>query len=471
VQGSLIDSSLRGRFEIGMGGPMRSLRPGYEARTVRSGKMFTRARRVFAGGVNHNPRLYEPYPIFVSKAKGRYIWDLDGNRYTDYWMGHMALILGHAPSVVTGPLRRQVGRGTQYGMGSQLSVELGEEVQRAVPCAEKMRFCNTGAEATMYLVRLARGYTGRKTVIKMAGGWHGYNTELNKGVHTPFDRSEGAGILDEEQAHVKTVRFNDLEATRKAVSSSNRDVAAIFLEPVLGAGGCIPADKDFLKGLREIADGCGALLAFDEIITGFRVSLGGAQEVYHVFPDLASFGKVVGGGLPIGLVCGRKEILALADPSRRGKFVSIGGGTFSENPLSMTAGLATLRHLRRNAATIYPRLDGMGAKLRSRVDAAFAEGGAEAHTTGLGSLFLTHFGITPRNAEETLRDDRDLAIRYAVFLMSRGIFLLPSHAGGISTCHTDEDITRLVRTSREFGGLLKPKATKTRARRSPDDLR
>jgi glutamate-1-semialdehyde 2,1-aminomutase len=422
--------------------------------------MFDRARRIFAGGVNHNARLYEPYPIFVSKAKGKHIWDLDGNIYTDYWMGHMALLLGHSPSVVTGPLKRQAGRGTHYGMGSGLSVELGEEVQRSVACAEMIRFCNTGAEATMYLVRLARGYTGRKTVIKMTGGWHGYNTELNKGVHTPFDKSEGAGILDEEQAHIRMVRFNDLDATRKTVKSLNDDVAAIFLEPVLGAGGCIPADRDYLKGLREIADGSGALLAFDEIITGFRVALGGAQEFYGVTPDLASFGKIAGGGLPIGLVCGRREILSLADPSRKQRFVSIGGGTFSENPLTMIAGLSTITHLRRNAGTIYPRLGKMGRELRTGVDAAFAENGVEAHTTGMGSLFLTHFGVNPRNAEDALRERRDLTRRYALFLMSEGIFLLPSHAGGISTCHTKHDIERLVRKSREFGGLISPRTAK-----------
>ena len=444
----------QGRFEIGTLSLTASLESGYDERTERSRGMFDRAKKVFAGGVNHNARFYEPYPIFVSRAKGTHIWDLNDNRYTDYWMGHLALILGHSPSVVVGPLRRQALKGTHYGTSSQLSVELGEEIQRSVPCSEMIRFCNTGAEATMYLVRLARGYTGRKTVIKMAGGWHGYNTELNKGVHTPFNKSEGAGILDEEQAHIRMVRFNDLDAARKAVNSSKGDVAAIFLEPVLGAGGCIPAEKAYLRGLREIADESGALLAFDEIVTGFRVALGGAQAFYGITPDLASFGKIAGGGLPIGLVCGRREILSLADPSRKQSFVSIGGGTFSENPLTMTAGLSTIRHLRRNAGTIYPRLDEMGKKLRAGVDAAFAESRVEAHSTGLGSLFLTHFGIKPKNAEDALREKRDLTRRYVLFLMSRGIFMLPGHAAGISTCHTEDDIERLIQKSKQFGGLV-----------------
>ena len=417
----------------------------YERRTRGSERLFQRARRVFAGGVNHNARWYEPYPIYVSRARGQHVWDEDGNRYTDYWMGHMALILGHSPRVVVDALRRQVASGTHYGMGSRLSVELGEEIQRAVPCAEMLRFCNSGAEATMYLVRLARGYTGKRVVIKMAGGWHGYNTELNKGVHRPFDRSESAGILEEEQAYVKNVRFNDLDAAEREVRAAGGDVAVVFLEPVLGAGGCIPADREYLRGLRELADRTGALLAFDEIITGFRVALGGGQERYGVTPDLATFGKIAGGGLPLGVVCGREEVLSLADPTRKERFVSIGGGTFSENPLTMAAGLATVRHLRKNAKSIYPSLEKAGGRARAGVDREFREHGIETHTTGLGSLFLTHFGAEPVRAEETSKEDKELQKRYALAMMAEGIFILPGHPGGISTAHTEKDVDELVR--------------------------
>ncbi len=427
----------------------------YEKRTSGSKRLFARAKKVFAGGINHNARFYEPYPIFVKRAKGQHIWDEDGNRYTDYWMGHMALILGHSPKVVVDALKAQVGNGTHYGMGSRLSVELGEEVQRAVPCAEAMRFCNTGAEATMYLVRLARGFTGKRTIIKMAGGWHGYNTELNKGVHSPFDSSEGAGILGEEQAHVRSVRFNDLEAAKAALARSEGDTAAIFLEPVLGAAGCIPAERDYLKALRELADSHDVLLAFDEIITGFRVALGGAQEWYGVKPDLATFGKIAGGGLPLGLVCGRQDILSLADPSRKERFVSIGGGTFSENPLSMAAGLATLRYLREHSNSIYPRLDEEGSAVRKGVDKAMEEEGLEVHTTGLGSLFLTHFGTRPRNAEEASREQKAFCREYTLRLMSSGVFVLPGHPGGISTAHTKDDLRLLIEQSRRHGSLLR----------------
>jgi glutamate-1-semialdehyde 2,1-aminomutase len=425
------------------------MRPTYAEKTGRSRELYRRARKVFAGGVSHNARLYEPYPLFVKRARGEYIWDEDGNRYVDYWMGHTALILGHSPRAVVEALREQIPNGTHYGMGSRLSVELGEEIQRSVPCAEMMRFCNTGAEATMYLVRLARGYTRRRTVIKMAGGWHGYGTELNKGVHRPFDKPESEGILPEEQAHIKPVRFNDLEAARRAVAEAKGDVATIFLEPVLGAGGCIPAEPDYLKGLRELADKAGALLAFDEIITGYRLALGGAQERYGVKPDLASFGKIVGGGLPIGVVCGLREVISLADPSKKEHFVSIGGGTFSENPMSMVAGLATLRFLRRNRGTVYPRLEEAGRRVRSGVDGVFAEAGKEVHTTGMGSLFLTHFGKEPKSAEEASAEDKAAASEYALHLLSNGIFVLPGHSCSISTAHSRADLDLVVKVSRD----------------------
>ena len=432
-----------------------ALSSAYQSKTQRSKRLFGRAKRIFAGGVNHNARFYEPYPVFVSRAQNQHIWDEDGNRYTDYWMGHLALILGHSPKVVTDALADQIAQGTHFGLGNRFSVELGEEIQKAVPCAEAMRFCNTGAEATMYLVRLARAFTGKRVVLKMAGGWHGFNTELNKGVHRPFDRAESSGILPEEQEHVRSARFNDLDAAEAEVKRARGDIAAIFLEPVLGAGGCIPAEKDYLRGLRELADGEGALLAFDEIITGFRIALGGAQDWFGVKPDLATFGKIAGGGLPLGLVAGRKEILSLADPSRREGFVSIGGGTFSENPLSMTAGLATLRFLRRHEKTLYPALENRGRMVREGVDKAFAEEGVQTNTTGLGSLFQTHFGANPRSAEDLGAEDVRRTREYALSLMSAGIFILPGHLGGVSFSHTSRDIRRLVEISAKFSGSKK----------------
>ncbi|HXW37880.1 MAG TPA: aspartate aminotransferase family protein [Nitrososphaerales archaeon] len=415
---------------------------GYESRTPKGRRVYDRARRVFAGGVNHNARFFEPYPLFAAKARGKHIWDEDGNRYTDYWMGHMALILGHSPKVVVEALRAQIENGTHYGTSSRQAVELGEEIQRDVPCAEMMRFCNSGAEATMYLVRLARGYTRRRMIVKMEGGWHGYNTELNRAVSSPSKRPEGTGILEEEQSFVTSVPFNDLGAVERVMKGGGSDVAAVLVEPVLGAGGCIPADPDYLAGLRELTSRYGALLAFDEIITGFRLALGGAQERYGIEPDIATLGKVAGGGLPLGLVCGRGEVISEADPTK--KKVSMGGGTFSENPLTMVAGLATLRYLRKNREKVYGSLEEMGKRARREVDEAFDGTGLEAETTGLGSLFLTHF--PGKKGEEKKR----IETAYALSLMADGIFTLPGHPNGVSTVHTTLDIDRLAQASGRF---------------------
>ena len=431
----------------------------YERKTRRSKSLYGRALKVFAGGVSHNTRFYEPYPLFVKRARGKFIWDEDGNRYTDYWMGHTALILGHSPKIVVDRLEEQVRHGTLYGMGSSLSVQLAEEVQRSVPCAEMVRFCNSGAEATMYLIRLARAYMGRRTVVKIAGGWHGYNTQLNTAVHTPFAGSESAGILPEEQARVVSIPFNDVGAAERVLGENEGDTALVFLEPVLGAGGCIPAEKEYLKTLRELTAKHDVLLAFDEIITGFRLALGGAQEYYGVKPDLASLGKIVGGGLPIGVVCGLEEIVSRADPRirERAKFVSIGGGTFSENPPTMAAGLATLKYLRRNRGRVYSQLKKLGDELRKGVDEAFKEEGIEAHTTGASSLFATHFAKeSPRNAEESQRSNVALQKAYHLALMAGdGIFVLPGHLGAISTEHDAKDLAKFQKTTSLFAAEAK----------------
>src|SRR2546425_8398694 len=245
----------------------------YERKTRRSRALYGRALKVFAGGVSHNTRFYEPYPLFVKRARGKFIWDEDGNRYTDYWMGHTALILGHSPKIGVDRLEEQVRHGTLYGMGSSLSVQLAEEVRHSVPCAEMVRFGNWGAEATMYLIRLARGYMGRRTVVKIAGGWHGYNTQLNTAVHTPFLGSESAGILAEEQAFVTSIPFNDVGAAEKVLKEKEGDTALVFLEPVLGAGGGIPAEGGDLKTLHGLTAKHDGLLPIDDEINGGRLAL------------------------------------------------------------------------------------------------------------------------------------------------------------------------------------------------------
>ena len=340
-------------------------------------------------------------------------------------------------------------------MSSRKTIELAELISRYVPCAEMMRFCNTGAESTMYAIRLARAYTGRKWIIKIEGGWHGYNTQLNKAVHHPFG-AESAGILEEEQAYVDTIKFNNIDGSENVIKKRGYETAIIIVEPVLGAGGCIPAKREYLKFLREISERYGIVLCFDEIITGFRLSLGGAQEFYNIKPDMATLGKIVGGGLPIGVVTGKKEIISLADPTeRKENFVSIGGGTFSENPLSMTAGIETLRYIAKRKE-IYEKLSRLGRLVREGVDRVFRENGVNAHTTGICSLFMTHFSEKePENASEFYLADRERQRLYGLHQICNSNFLLSSHPSSISVKHNEQDLNRFIQSAEEFALKIK----------------
>ncbi len=400
----------------------------------------------------HGIRFFPPYPFYVKSAKGSRIWDVDDNEYMDYWVGHLALILGHGHPVVLEALRRQLEDGVHWGTASEGEVELAELVQKTVPCAESVKFCNTGAEATMYAARVARAYTDRSVILKAEGGWHGYCTDLLVAVHGPFDRPESLGLPRYLDRSVGAFPFNDLDAATEAIRKQE-DLAGVIVEPVLGAGGAIPGDKEFLQALREETEARDTLLIFDEIITGFRLALGGAQEYYGIKPDLVALGKVLGGGLAIGAVAGTQEAMALTDPrgpGRGGLKVSIGGGTFSCNPLSMAAGIATLRYLEEHPES-YRRLSRLGSRIRKDSATPFVDRGLMAVCTGIESIFQLHFpkeeGVVIRNARDVYertdhrRRDEELKLR----LVNHGVYTM--HGGlGLSTAHTEEDVARFLQS-------------------------
>ncbi|MDA4112387.1 MAG: aspartate aminotransferase family protein [Thaumarchaeota archaeon] len=419
----------------------------YKERTKSSLKMYEHAKRLMPGGQSHNARFFEPYPFYAAKAKGKYIWDVDGNRYVDYWMGHTALILGHSPEVAVKAIGSQSSNGLLFGSANRYAVDLAELVNKVVPSAESVRFCTTGAEATMYAVRLARAFTNRRKIIKMAGGWHGYNSALSVGVSPPYDVPESAGLVGDDDKFVKLAKFNDIEVTKQVFEEDSGDIAGVIVEPIIGAGGVIPANKEYLEYLRTKCIEVGAILIFEEIITGFRVSLGGAQEYYGIKPDLCTLGKILGGGLPVSAVAGRADIMELADVANKSKTHRcwIGGGTFSENALCMRAGIATLSHLMRNRKTIYRKIDKLGETVRSKVDAIFSENGIRAKSTGRGSLFATHFLSENQESISSPADvnasNKAAAKHYYFSMIARnGIFYLPAHVGAISTAHERTDI-------------------------------
>jgi glutamate-1-semialdehyde 2,1-aminomutase len=421
----------------------------YKHKTKKSSRLYSRAVKVFPGGVSHNIRYFEPYPFFVTGARGKQLSDVDGNKYTDYWMGHWALILGHSPKVVANALADQAKNGILYGTVNSASVELAETIQKLMPRAEMMRFSSTGSEATMYGIRLARARTGRRIVAKAIGGWHGFNTTLMQTVNYPFEQEEGLGLVQDEGQFVESIPFNNLDASLKVLQTVKDDLACIIIEPVLGGAGCVPPVDGYLKGLEEFAKRNSSLFILDEIVTGFRLSLNGAASIYRLEPDLVTLGKIAGGGMPIGILCGDKDIMSLADPVARPDKearCAVGGGTFSANPMTMTAGLATLNFLKKNKQQLYSKIDKLGGIARKGLAKLFAESGIPCQVTGVGSMFLTHFNKSAvMDATDVANSNGEVLKRYHLALMAKhAIFFLPTKMAALSFAHEEGDIKRLL---------------------------
>jgi glutamate-1-semialdehyde 2,1-aminomutase len=437
-------------------GKMEEVLERYRGLTRKSEALFQRAQGVMAGGMSHIPRYYWPYPVYAVRAKGAKFWDVDGNEYVDLWMAHYARITGHAPDFIIDGLAQKLSDGLHVGIVNQHEVEYAEMLCDIIPSAEKVRFCCTGTEATMYALRLARGYTDRKVILKVEGGWHGPNPDLIFRINSPLEYAESLGLLPEMSRYTKILPFNDIEGALKAIEENAGDLAGIIIEPIPG-NGFIPADIDYLKALREETMRRGALLIFDEIITGFRVSLGGAQGEFGIKPDLTTLGKAAGGGMPIGIVAGRRDVMDMCDHmTRPNKWerVNIGGGTFSGTPLAMIAGLLQVQYLRENAHWIYPKLKEMGERVRMGVEEAFRKNDINARCHGYGSLYQVAF---PIGKDERIRSPRDIFdrtdshrrdVEYKLRMMSEGIFVVKG-GGAISTEHSEEDVEKIIRATQK----------------------
>jgi glutamate-1-semialdehyde 2,1-aminomutase len=382
---------------------------------------------------------------------------MDGNEYVDLWMGNYTHILGHRPRVVVRALEQQLKEGIHWGIVYKKQVEWAELIQELVPSAEMVRFCCSGTEATMYAVRLARAFTGKKIVLKIAGGWHGANPDLSLGIKMPYEREESLGLLPELQKYTKMIPFNNLSGTLKIIHQNRKDLAGIILEPIVGEGGFNPATKEYLQMLRSETKKLGALLIFDEVISCFRVALGGAQERFNITPDLTTLGKIVGGGLPVGALVGKREILEKTSPEKkRNKWekILIGGGTFSAHPLTAAAGLAMLNYLKDHHQKVYPILESKGKKVRKGMQEAFHREGVNAVVTGIGSLFQTHFpfqkgeSLNSPHSIHRFTDIEKREIEFRVRMLSKGIHVM--HGGGsLTLAHSDKDIEKIIKATRE----------------------
>ena len=436
---------------------INNLTRSYKKNTKHSNLLYKKSLRFFPGGISHNIRFFSPYPFFVKKATGKYLVDVDDNRYTDYWMGHWALILGHSPKNVSLALSKQVKNGTLYGTVNTISIELAETIQKLMPKAEKLRFATTGSEATMYAVRLARAATRKKIVAKIIGGWHGFNSSLLESVNYPFEIKEGLG-LDVDHKYIQSIPFNDLDTSLQLLSKIKEDLACIIVEPILAGAGCITPNNDYLQGLQEFSKKNNVIFILDEIVTGFRLSIHGAYKMFKLDPDLFTLGKIAGGGLPIGIVCGKNEILSISNPNdknNKNSICSIGGGTFSSNPVTMTAGLKTLKFLHNNKEIVYSKINELGAYTRKELQRIFDENNTDVKITGIGSLFNVHFLNDDvreiNNANDVALADKEKLRKYHFALISNyKIFFLPFKMGAISYQHSKVDIDKLLNSTRSI---------------------
>ena len=413
---------------------------------MNSQELFEESKKIIPGGVSSPVRAFKPYPFFVAKGEGSHIYDVDGNSYVDHCLAYGPLILGHADKTVVSDLTNQLTMGTAYGAPTENEIKLSREVINRIPSAEMVRFTNSGTEATMSAIRVARGFTKRDKIVKFEGAYHGaHDYCLVKGGSGAACLPDSLGIPVDTTKNTLTVPFNDEEALTELIEKEGENIACIIMEVVMGNIGCVEPKEGYLEFLRKITEENGIVLIFDEVITGFRLSTGGAQEYYGVTPDMTTLGKIVGGGLPMGAFCGKKEIMELVAPN--GPVYQ--AGTFSGNPISVQAGLSTLKQLNKD---FYTSLNKKGEFLRSNIRDIVDELSLEISPVGLGSMFQIYFNPNEvTNYAEAQESDSERFLVYFRQLLKEGVFIPPSQfeCNFISSAHEMEDLEKTANAIRE----------------------
>jgi glutamate-1-semialdehyde 2,1-aminomutase len=421
--------------------------------TTRSSELFREAQQHMPGGVNSPVRAFKSVgrdPLFISRAKGSKIYDADGNEYIDYIGSWGPMILGHANQRVINAIKDAAENSTSFGASSEKEIELAKLVKKFVPSIEVVRMVNSGTEATMSAMRLARGFTGRDKIIKFEGCYHGHGdsflSKAGSGVAT-LGLPDSPGVTKSTAKDTLNARYNDIASVEQLVEENNGEIAAIFIEPVAGNMGCVPADAEFLRVLRELCTAENIVLIFDEVMSGFRVAKGGAQELYGIKPDLTTFGKVIGGGLPVGAYGGRRDMMQMIAPA--GPVYQ--AGTLSGNPLAMTAGIETLKIIDEDEK-FYSRLEDISSDLESGFRDATGEMGLNYTLNRVGSmftLFFTESAVTDFDSAKT--SDNAKFAAYFSAMLDAGIYLPPSQfeACFVSIAHKKEDLDKTVAAVRK----------------------
>jgi glutamate-1-semialdehyde 2,1-aminomutase len=419
---------------------------------ARSKRLFEEAKKHIPGGVNSPVRAFRSVggePLFIKKAKGSKIFDADGKAYIDYVLSWGPMILGHAHPVVVAALKKVIANGTSFGAPTELEITLAKMVKKAFPSIELVRMVSSGTEATMSAIRVARGYTRRDKIVKFEGGYHGHGNSLlvkaGSGVAT-FGLPDSPGVPADLAKLTITIPYNDVAAFKDVASREGDQIACIIVEPVAGNMGCIPPEPGFLEGLRKVCDQYGIVLIFDEVMTGFRVAYGGAQQLYKIKPDLTCLGKVIGGGLPVGAFGGRRIIMENIAPI--GPIYQ--AGTLSGNPLAMTAGIETLKLLSKPG--VYKSLEKSSADLQKGLDDAAKEAGVPATFNRVGSMFTGFFTDQKvKDFASAKTSDTARFGKYFLSMLKNGINLAPSQfeAAFMSSAHTKSDIHKTIEAARK----------------------
>ena len=422
----------------------------YISKTRRSRALHDEAVGVMPGGNSRTTTFFDPYPFYIERAQGAHVWDADGNDRLDFNGNYTSLILGHAPDAVIKAVQQVAERGLSFPGPTESEIALAGELTRRIPSLESVRFTNSGTEATMNAVRLARAFTGRPKIAKFEGAYHGTHDWALVSVAPPVKASgsrtspkalpSSEGIPPAVMKHVVVLPWNDAAACEKILDKEAANLAGLIVDPLLGIGGILPPVPGFLERLREITTKHGIVLIFDEVIS-FRIARGGAQERFNVRPDLTTLGKIIGGGLPVGAFGGRADVMAAYDPRKGGARISH-GGTFNANPLTMTAGLATMQALTPDA---YERLEALGDRLRGGVNRLLEATRRKGQVTGVGSLFCLHWVPGELTDYRSSRGkDPDASMRVFLGLLNEGIILSQRGLGACSLAMGDEDIDRFV---------------------------
>ena len=426
-------------------------------RTAVSEALFERAVKVMPGGVNSPVRAFGAVggvPRFIKSAKGQYIYDEDDNRYIDYIGSWGPMILGHCDDRVQEAVIKQAENGLSFGAATGLEVEMAELICEIVPCVEMIRMVNSGTEAVMSAIRAARGFTGRDKVIKFEGCYHGHADAMlvkaGSGVMTS-GVPDSSGVPEGCAKDTLTAVYNDIASVKKLFEENHDDIACVIVEPVAANMGVVLPEKGFLEALRDLCDEYGALLIFDEVITGFRLAIGGAAEYFGVRPDLVTYGKIIGGGMPVGAYGGRRDIMSIVSPL--GKVYQ--AGTLSGNPIAMRAGITQLKILK-NDPSIYKHIAFLGERLRNGLRRAVKEAGLPWNITGIGSLSCIYFtDENVRDYDSAKTSDTKKFAEYFRYMLDRGNYIGPSQFESlfISDSHTEADIDKTIKDAEEYFGV------------------